>query len=206
MSNLEISEEDGSMILQYEIENEGLSPANISLFQFIDQSLLESFEANVYYTHNNVETELSVGTSTEFGTVKLNYATTTLNLGDKIVITITGSDLPDNFTVPPLIVNYYSLYEILTTDFQSMETQDQQSLALLHPSNLELSTSSINEGLQNYFIWSTFSTMFTINMPVSDIYEKITYSYLPLLYPLISIAAITVTLSIAMIISKLRNK
>ncbi|MCK4895402.1 MAG: hypothetical protein KAS47_01235, partial [Candidatus Heimdallarchaeota archaeon] len=205
-SMFEVNEEDSSLILQYEIENKGMSPANISIFQFIDQSLLDSFEANVQYIHNEVESELTIETSVEFGIVKVTYATMTLYPGDKIIITITGTDLPDNFTVPPLIVNYLSLYEIITTDFQPIETQENPSTILENPVSLKLSPSTINEDSQNYFIWSTFSSIFTINIPISDIYEKITYSSLPLLYPLVSVAAITVTLSIVMIISKMRNK
>ncbi|MCK5305206.1 MAG: hypothetical protein KAJ72_08140, partial [Candidatus Heimdallarchaeota archaeon] len=205
-SMFEVNEEDSSLILQYEIENKGMSPANISIFQFIDQSLLDSFEANVQYIHNEVESELTIETSVEFGIVKVTYATMTLYPGDKIIITITGTDLPDNFTVPPLIVNYLSFYEIITTDFQSIETQENPSTILENPVSLKLSPSTINEESQNYFIWSTFSSIFTINIPISDIYDKITYSSLPLLYPLVSVAAITVTLSIAMIISKMRNK
>ncbi len=205
-SIFEVNEEDSSLYLQYEIENKGMSPANISLFQFIDQSLLDSFEAKVQYIHNEVESELIIETSVVFGTVKVTYATMTLYPGDKIVITITGTDLPDNFTVPPLIVNYLSLYEILTTDFQSIETQENPSTILELPLSMKLSPSTINEDSQNYFIWSTFSSIFTINIPISDIYDKITYSSLPLFYPLVSVAVITITLSIAMIISKLRNK
>ncbi len=205
-SAFEVNEEDSSLYLHYEIENKGMSPANISLFQFIDQSLLDSFEANVIYIHNEVETELTIETSVEFGTVKVTYATLTLYPGDKIIITITGTDLPDNFTVPPLIVNYFSLYEILTTDFQSIESQENPSTTLENPLALKLSPSIISEDSQNYFIWSTFSNIFTINIPISNIYEKITYSSLPLFYPIVSVAAITVTLSIAMIISKIRNK
>ena len=205
-SAFEINEEDSSLYLHYEIENIGMSPTNISLFQFIDQTLLDSFEANVIYIHNEVETELIIETSVEFGSVKVTYATLTLHPGDKIIITITGTNLPDNFTVPPLIVNYFSLYEILTTDFQSIETQEDPSTTLENPLSLKLSPSTINEDPQNYFIWSTFSCIFTINIPISDIYEKITYSSLPLLYPLVSVAAITITLSIAMIVSKIRNK
>ncbi|MHA1201817.1 MAG: hypothetical protein ACTSQ4_04775 [Candidatus Heimdallarchaeaceae archaeon] len=205
-SMFEVNEEDSSLYLQYEIENKGMSPANISLFQFIDQSLLDSFEANVQYIHNEVESELTIETSVVFGSVKVTYATMTLYPGDKIIITITGNDLPDNFTVPPLIVNYLSLYEILTTDFQSIEVQENPSTTLEIPLSMKLSPSTINEDSQNYFIWSTFSSIFTINMPISNIYERITYSSLPLFYPLVSVAAITITLSIAMIISKLRNK
>jgi hypothetical protein len=205
-SMFEVTEEDSSLFLQYKIENKGMSPANISLFQFIDQSLLDSFEANVQYIHNEVESELIIETSVVFGTVKVTYATMTLYPGDKIVITITGTDLPDNFTVPPLIVNYLSLYEILTTDFQSIETQENPSTTLEIPLSMKLSPSTINEDSQNYFIWSTFSSLFTINIPISGAYERITYSSLPLFYPLVSVAVITITLSIAMIISKLRNK
>ncbi len=205
-SMFEVNEEDSSLYLQYEIENKGMSPANISLFQFIDQSLLDSFEANVQYIHNEVESELIIETSVVFGTVKVTYATMTLYPGDKIIITITGTDLPDNFTVPPLIVNYLSLYEILTTDFQSIETQENPSTTLEIPLSMKLSPSTINEDSQNYFIWSTFSSIFTINIPISGAYERITYSSLPLFYPLVSVAVITITLSIAMIISKLRNK
>jgi len=205
-SVFEVNEEDSSLFLQYEIENKGMSPANISIFQFIDQSLLDSFEANIQYIHNEVETELTIETSVEFGTVKVTYATMTLYPGDKIIITITGTNLPDNFTVPPLIVNYFSLYEILTTDFQSIETQKNPSTILENPVSLKLSPSTINEDSQNYFIWSTFSSIFAINIPISDVYEKITYSSLPLLYLLVSVAVITISLSIAMIISKIRNK
>ncbi len=205
-SIFEVNEEDSSLYLQYEIENKGMSPANISIFQFIDQSLLDSFDAQVKYINNEVETELIIETSVEFGSVKVAYATMTLHPGDKIIITITGTDLPDNFTVPPLIVNYFSLYEILTTDFQSIETLENPSTTLENPLSLKLSPATINEDSQNYFIWSTFSSIFTINIPISDVYEKITYSLLPLLYPLVSVAAITITLSIAMIISKIRNK
>ncbi len=205
-SVFEVNEEDSSLYLHYEIENKGMSPTNISLFQFIDQTLLDSFEANVIYIHNEVETELIIETSVEFGSVKVTYATLTLHPGDKIIITITGTNLPDNFTVPPLIVNYISLYEILTTDFQSIETQENPSTTLENPLSLKLSPAIINEDSQNYFIWSTFSSIFTINIPISDVYEKITYSSLPLFYPIVSVAAITITLSIAMIISKMRNK
>ncbi|MCK4971860.1 MAG: hypothetical protein KAS52_00950, partial [Candidatus Heimdallarchaeota archaeon] len=199
-SMFEVNEEDSSLILQYEIENKGMSPANISIFQFIDQSLLDSFEANVQYIHNEVESELTIETSVEFGIVKVTYATMTLYPGDKIIITITGTDLPDNFTVPPLIVNYLSLYEIITTDFQPIETQENPSTILENPVSLKLSPSTINEDSQNYFIWSTFSSIFTINIPISDVYDKITYSSLPLFYPLVSVVAITIILSIAMII------
>ena len=205
-SMFEVNDEDSSLYLQYEIENKGMSPANISIFQFIDQSLLDSFDANVKYVHNEVESELTIETSVEFGTVKVTYATMTLYPGDKIIITITGTDLPENFTVTPLIVNYFSLYEILTTDFQSIETQETPSTTLENPLSLKLSPSTINEDPQNYFIWSTFSNIFTINIPLSDTYVRITYSSLPLFYPLISVAAITITLSVAMIISKIRNK
>ncbi|MHA1346225.1 MAG: hypothetical protein ACTSVO_02385 [Candidatus Heimdallarchaeaceae archaeon] len=205
-SMFEVNDEDSSLSLQYEIENKGMSPANISIFQFIDQSLLDSFDTNVKYVHNEVESELTIETSVEFGTVKVTYATMTLYPGDKIIITITGTDLPENFTVTPLIVNYFSLYEILTTDFQSIETQETPSTTLENPLSLKLSPSTINEDPQNYFIWSTFSNIFTINIPLSDTYVRITYSSLPLFYPLISVAAITITLSVAMIISKIRNK
>jgi hypothetical protein len=94
-SMFEVNEEDSSLYLQYEIENKGMSPANISIFQFIDQSLLDSFEANVQYIHNEVESELTIETSVVFGSVKVTYATMTLYPGDKIIITITGNDLPD---------------------------------------------------------------------------------------------------------------
>ncbi|MHA1551385.1 MAG: hypothetical protein ACTSQC_05530 [Candidatus Heimdallarchaeaceae archaeon] len=205
-SMFEVNEEDSTLYLQYEIENIGMSPANISIFQFIDQSLLDSFEANVQYIHNEVESDLTIETSVEFGSVKVTYATMTLYPGDKIIITITGTDLPDNFTVPPLIVNYLSLYEILTTDFQSIETLENPYTALANPLSLKLSPAIVNEDSQNYFVWSTFSSIFTINIPISDVYDKITYSSLPLFYPLVSVAAITIILSIAMIISKMKNK
>ena len=205
-SAFEINEDDSSLSLYYEIENKGMSPANISIFQFIDQSLLDSFEAVVQYVHNEVEGDLIIESSTEFGTVKVTYATMTLYPGDKIIITIIGTDLPDNFTIPPLIVNYYSLYEILTTDFQSVETVETPSTSVETPLFLKLSPSTVNEDSQDFFIWSTFSNVFTINLPISNIYERITFSSLPLFYPLVSVAAITVTLSITMIISKIKNK
>ena len=204
-TSFEFLEEDNSILIQYEITNDGLSPTNITVTQYVEQTLLTLFEASAVYIQDTVETAQSIIITEEYDKIKITYASLTLYPGESIIITITGSNLPQNFAFPPLIIDYHSFYEIITTDFQSIETQSEQHMSVEFSQLIKQSPSNITENAQSFFSWSTFSNVLDINFPISG-FGKIDYFSLPMIYPLVSAAVITLVLAVVMIISKLRNR
>jgi len=200
-----LTDNNQTISVEYEIVNDGLSPANVSVTQFIDQSQFTLVDVQCSYISGGTETPFVPITTTKMTFTQISYANVTLFPGDKLVISETFTDLPQNFTVPPLIVNYYSLYEIITTDFQSIETSSQGEIPDNESISLKLSPGNVTEQAQSIFLWSTFSPVIRISFPISDKYDEITFTDLPFLYPIISLGLISGVLVIAMIISRLRK-
>jgi hypothetical protein len=135
----------------------------------------------------------------------VSFANLTLYPGDSLVIEETFTDLPSNFTIPPLIIKYNSIYEIITTDFSSIENSEDSSTDSSVLSFLKLSPATVTERDQNLFPWTSYSPIIYIHFPVSDEYERISFSSLPYIYPLISTAVLAGGIIIAMIISRFRK-
>jgi hypothetical protein len=165
-SDYTLHENDRTMYIKYEIENTGLSPAEVRISQMFSKETVA---------------------------------------GDRIVIRIQLSDLAEDFIIPPIIINYDSIYEIRPTDFQSTETQSDSNTQDTMNLSIKNSPANVSEGDQNKFLWSSFSPVIKINLPFSEKYDKITFSSLPWLYPLISAGVLAGVLVIVIVISRFKK-
>ncbi len=203
-STYHLSDDNSSITVEYEITNEGLSPTEVSIYQILDPSLYSLDSAFCSYIHDTMVTDLDpIETIGEIFN-KISFANVTLNPGDKLVINETFSDLPEELSIPPLIITYLSDYEILTTDFQPIETQLENQLPEGDILNLKFAPANITEREQTSFLWSTFTPIIRINIPVSEIHERITLSSLPWIYVVISTGVLAGILVILITFSRLR--
>ena len=182
-----------------------MSPTNVSVNQLLDLNEYTLEAVNCTYMHEGVETTLVPITSPSMTLTHVSFANITLYPGDSLVIEEAFTDLPSNFTIPPLIIKYNSIYEIITTDFASIENSEDSSTDSSVLSFLKLSPATVTERDQNLFPWTSYSTIIYIHFPVSDEYDKISFSPLPYIYPLISTVVLAGVIVIAMIISRFRK-
>ena len=201
-----LSDDNSSLTVEYEITNEGLSPTAVSIYQFLDPSEYNLDSASCVYFNDISQTDMEpVLTAGEVFT-KISFANVTLNPGDKLVINETFTDLPEEVNIPPLIINYLSDYEIMTTDFQPTESQLGDQIPENDALNLRLSPANITEGSQTSFLWSTFTPVIKINIPLSEIHERITLSPLPWIYVVISTGVLAGVLVILITFSRIRYR
>ncbi len=200
-----LSSNNETAYIEYEIINEGMSPTNVSVNQLLDLNEYTLEAVNCTYMHEGVETTLVPITSPSMTLTHVSFANITLYPGDSLVIEEAFTDLPSNFTIPPLIIKYNSIYEIITTDFASIENSEDSSTDSSVLLFLNLSPATVTERDQNLFPWTSYSPIIYIHFPVSDKYDRISFSSLPYIYPLISTAVLAGVIVIAMIISRLRK-
>ena len=204
-SSYQLSNDNTTLIVEYEITNDGLSPTSVSVYQFVDLFLYTLDNASCDLVHNSDITILTPISSEQLALTRISFANTTLNPGDKLIITEVFSDLPEEFTIPPIIISYSSDYEILETDFQSLDPQTQDQPPENEILNIKLAPANITEGTQNLFLWSSFTPLFTINIQISEEFERIELSSLPWLYLVISTAVVSGAIVIIMLSSRFRG-
>jgi hypothetical protein len=159
---------------------------------------------NCTYVHDGIETTLVPITSSTMTLTHISFANITLHPGDVLIVEESFTDLPANFTIPPLIINYNSIYEIITTDFRSAEDSDSPSTETSSLSLLKLSPANIEEEEQSLFPWTTYSPVIFINFPIGE-NGTIDFSPLPYIYPLISTAVLVGVIVVTIVISRLRR-
>lgn len=205
-SDYTLHENNRLMYIEYEIENTGLSPTEVRIYQMFGKEIAEIDEINcTLILENGDEQILSPVITSRADFILISYTNTTLHPGDRIAIRIQLSDLAEDFIIPPIIINYDSIYEIRPTDFQSTETQSNSNTQDTMNLSIKNSPANVSEGDQNKFLWVTFSPVIKINLPFSEKYDKITFSSLPWLYPLISTGALAGVLVIVIVISRFRK-
>ena len=202
-----LSENEEELYVEYTITNEGLSDTDVSIYQILDPSKYTLDSANCSYYHNLMNPQVL----TPLFNVKqthtiVSFANVTLSPGDYIIIKEIYTDFSGNFTIPPLVVNYQSIYEIYTTDYEEISSPTQEQSSEASTLLLKMSPSNVTEGSQNIFNWATFSFSIYISIPISEEYTKITFSPLHYIYPLISVGIITAVVLIVMLISRIRRK
>ncbi len=204
-NNYEIDQEKRELLLEYEITNTGLSSTDLTLYQVFPkgQGDLEYLNCSLIQGDTIITLEPVISTKGDY--YFINYVNITLEPGDKILVEARLSNISEDFTIPPIIIKYYSIYQIHTTDFATTNSQTEVNTA--NPASLyvKASPSTVIEGGQNQFIWSSFSPVIHINLPFSSEYERIIFSSLPWLYPVISTAILGGLILIAMIISRTRK-
>ncbi|MCE7748623.1 MAG: hypothetical protein GPJ51_09495 [Candidatus Heimdallarchaeota archaeon] len=205
-SDYTLHENDRSMYIEYEIENTGLSPTEVRISQMFGKETAEIDEINcTIILENDDEQILSPVITSRADFILISYTNTTLYPGDRIVIRIQLSDLAEDFIIPPIIINYDSIYEIRPTDFQSTEIQSDSSTQDIMNLSIKTSPANVSESDQNKFLWISFSPVIKINLPFSEKYSEITFSSLPWLYTLISTGALAGVLVIVIFISRFRK-
>ena len=205
-SDYTLHENDRTMYIEYEIENTGLSPTEARISQLFSKETVEIDEINcTIILENDDEQILSPVITSRADFILISYTNTTLYPGDRIVIRIQLSDLAEDFIIPPIIINYDSIYEIRPTDFQSTETQSDSNTQDTMNLSIKTSPANVSESDQNKFLWISFSPVIKINLPFSEKYDKITFSSLPWLYPLISTGALAGVLVIVIVISRFKK-
>ena len=205
-SDYTLHENDRTMYIEYEIENTGLSPTEVRISQMFSKETVEIDEINcTIILENDDEQILSPVITSRADFILISYTNTTLYPGDRIVIRIQLSDLAEDFIIPPIIINYDSIYEIRPTDFQSTETQSDSNTQDTMNLSIKTSPANVSESDQNKFLWISFSPVIKINLPFSEKYDKITFSSLPWLYPLISTGALAGVLVIVIVISRFKK-
>ena len=205
-SDYTLHEKDRSMYIEYEIKNTGLSPTDVRISQMFGKETAEIDEINcTLILENGEEQILSPVITSRANFFLISYANTTLHPGDRIVIKIQLSDLAEDFIIPPIIINYDSIYEIRPTDFQSTETHSDSNTQDTMNLSIKNSPANVSESDQNKFLWISFSPVIKINLPFSEKYDEITFSSLPWLYPLISTGALAGVLVIVIVISRFRK-
>ena len=205
-SDYTLHENDRSMYIEYEIENTGLSPTEVRISQMFGKETAEIDEINcTIILENDDEQILSPVITSRADFILISYANTTLYPGDRIVIRIQLSGLAEDFIIPPIIINYDSIYEIRPTDFQSTEIQSDSNTQDIMNLSIKTSPANVSESDQNKFLWISFSPVIKINLPFSEKYSEITFSSLPWLYTLISTGALASVLVIVIVISRFRK-
>ena len=205
-SDYTLHENDRSMYIEYEIENTGLSPTEVRISQMFGKETAEIDEINcTIILENDDEQILSPVITSRADFILISYTNTTLYPGDRIVIRIQLSDLAEDFIIPPIIINYDSIYEIRPTDFQSTEIQSDSNTQDIMNLSIKTSPANVSESDQNKFLWISFSPVIKINLPFSEKYSEITFSSLPWLYTLISTGALAGVLVIVIVISRFRK-
>lgn len=204
-SDFFLSSDNETAYVEYVITNEGLSATNVSVSQLLDLNQYALDDVNCTYIHEGIETSLVPLTSPKLTLTQISFANITLYPGDTLIIEESFTNLPVNFTIPPLRIRYNSIYEILTTDFVSIETLEDSSTESSNLSFLKFSPANINERDQNLFPWTSYSPIIYIHIPISDQYERISFSSLPYIYPLISTAVLAGVILIAILISRMRK-
>ena len=201
--DLSLSSDNTTAYVKYIITNDGMSPTNVSVSQLLDLNEYSLGGMNCTYIHDDVETSLVPISSPMMELTHVSFANITLYPGDALVIEESFTDLPENFTVPPMIINYNSIYEIVTTDFATTEGSDESS-AETALSALKLSPANIEEEEQNLFPWTTYSSVIFLHFPIDE-NGKVDFTPLPYIYPLISTAVVVSVIVIAIVISRLRR-
>ncbi|MFW9851470.1 MAG: hypothetical protein ACFFDS_00830 [Candidatus Thorarchaeota archaeon] len=202
-----LSENEDELYVEYTITNEGLSDTNVSIYQILDPSKYTLDSVNCSYYHDLVNPQVL----TPLFNVKqahtiVSFANVTLSPGDYIVISETYTNLSGNFTIPPLVVNYKSIYQIYITEYEEISSPAQEQSSETSNLLVKMSPSNITEGSQNIFNWASFSFSIYISIPISEEYTKITFSPLHYIYPLISIGIVTSVVLVVMLISRIRRR
>ena len=200
-----LSNNNETAYVEYEIANEGMSPTNVSVNQLLDLNNYALEEVNCTYIHDGVETILVPATTSTMELTYVSFANITLHPGDVLIIKEIFTDLPVNFTIPPLIVKYSSIYEIIITDFASVENSEDSSIETSALPLLKMSPANVIEQDQNLFPWTTYSPVIYLHIPISDRYDEISFSPLPYIYPLISTAVLVGVILVVILISRLRK-
>ena len=204
-SDYEINEQNRELNLNYKVANEGLSITTLSLHQVFpkDQGELEYLNCTLVTNDNTIELEPTIVTRGDYHLI--SYTNITLEPGDYIIVEAQLRGIEEEFIIPPLIVNYSSLYQIQTTDFRISDNQAEADQAISTNLKVKNSPSTVSEGNQNQFIWSSFSILIHIDLPFSSESEQILFSSLPWIYPVLSTALISSLLLIAIVISRNRK-
>ncbi|MHA1401654.1 MAG: hypothetical protein ACTSQE_14990, partial [Candidatus Heimdallarchaeaceae archaeon] len=191
-SSYELSSDNKVLTVQYIVENVGLSSTNVSIFQLMDNLTYQSLQS-VTTVFN--ETSITPEYYEYLSYIRINLAKSLqLAPGEKLVITEIYTNLSQGLIVPPLIIDYLSLYEILTTDFQPVNVNQQQE-TLDFSYALHLAPENVTESDQNKFAWTTYSP--TIEVPIPTIEEpenriEFTFPDIPNIYPIITAGVATI--------------
>lgn len=202
-----MSENEEELYVEYEVKNEGLSDTNVSIYQIIDPSkyVLDTVNCSYYHLLMSPQILTPLFNVKQTHTI-VSFANVTLSPGDHILIKETYTDFSGNFTIPPLVVNYQSIYEIYTTDYEELSSPTQDQTTEMSNLLVKMSPSNVTEGSQNIFNWASFSFSIYISIPISEEYTKITFSPLHYIYPLISAGIITAVVLVVMLISRIRRR
>ncbi len=205
-SDYSVDESTRSMYVRYEIENEGLSATDVEIMQVIDMGSATIYEINCSLVPETGDEQVlaPIITSKE-DFYLIDYASTTLQPGDKIVIEIRFSDLAEDFIIPPILINYNSIYEIHATDFQSSEDVYGIETINLTSFSVRNSPSNVSESEQTDFLWFSFSSVIKINLPISEKFDRVLFSSLPWTYTIISTGILSGVIVIVIIVSRLRK-
>ncbi|MBW2966576.1 hypothetical protein KY342_05720 [Candidatus Woesearchaeota archaeon] len=201
-----LSENEEELYVEYMITNEGLSDTNVSIYQILDPSKYTLDSVTCSYYHLMSPQDLIPVFNVKQTHTIVSFANVTLSPGDYINITETYTGLSANFTIPPIVVNYQSIYEIYTTDYEEISSPTQEQSSETSNLLIKMSPSNVTEGSQNIFNWAAFSFSIYINIPISEEYTKITFSPLHYIYPLISAGIIAAVVLVVMLISRIRRR
>jgi len=205
-SQYQLTNNNSTLQVRYEIKNTGLSAANISVYRIVENNLYSIQSSNVSLESPNSVIQISPIITQRSSYKVISYANVTLNPGDKLIIEEEITDFPKDFSVPPLVINYQTPYEVYQTNFESLETEPQESQDLGgEECLLRMSPANITENPQNAFGWSSFSPLIKIKISVSPHYSSISFTPLPWIYPLISTVVIAALVILLFISSKFRS-
>ncbi|MHA1223654.1 MAG: hypothetical protein ACTSP3_10520 [Candidatus Heimdallarchaeaceae archaeon] len=205
-SQYQLTNNNSTLQMRYEIKNTGLSAANISVYRIVENNLYSIQSSNVSLESSNSIIQISPIITQKSSYKVISYANVTLNPGDKLIIEEEITDFPKDFSIPPLVINYQTPYELYQTNFESLETETQESQDLGEEKCLlRMSSANITENPQNAFGWSSFSPLIKIKISVSPHYSSISFTPLPWIYPLISTVVIAALVILLFISSKFRG-
>ncbi|UJG42992.1 MAG: hypothetical protein K9W46_11520 [Candidatus Heimdallarchaeum endolithica] len=203
-----LSSDNSTVTVQYEISNTGLSEANVSITQFLDNSTYSSLES-VEIRKSGASYNYVVSSYLTY--IKLNLIEqVTLLPGEKVTITETYSIKNTKLVLSPLQIEYYSLYEIMTTDFQSDYTDLGEESTVFVSEYLHFSPLNATESDQAKFKWSSYSDSIDIDLP--PIEEEpttnfvVTFPEIHFMFIVVSVGTATVVVSIFSIISAILRK
>ena len=206
LSDYTLSESNRSMYVKYEIENKGLSASDVEIMQIfgMDYATFDDINCTLVLETGDEQT-LTPTIIEKEDFYNINYASTTLQPGDKIIVEINLSNLAEDFIVPPILVNYSSIYEIHSTDFQSSE--EEYGFETIDSMDLSIRSSpaNVSESEQTEFLWFSFSSVIKINLPFSGKYDEILFSSLPWIYTVISTGVLSGVIAIVIIVSRMRK-
>ncbi|MHA1866462.1 MAG: hypothetical protein ACTSXD_00190 [Candidatus Heimdallarchaeaceae archaeon] len=203
-----LSSDNSTVTVQYEISNTGLSEANVSITQFLDNSTYSSLES---VEIRKSEASYNYVVSSYLTYIKLNLIEqVTLLPGEKVTITETYSIKNTKLVLSPLQIEYYSLYEIMTTDFQSDYTDLGEESTVFVSEYLHFSPLNATESDQAKFKWSSYSDNIDIDLPPIEEEQTtnfvVTFPEIHFMFIVVSVGTSTVVVSIFSIISAILRK